>query len=192
MLGDKLPRARVWHDIGSDVNWSDHGGLWARRIDATRYHVIRFENCADWGDGASGYHCDLQEVTLDAPADQLQGALSYVGLDPSELATFHAHHRALAIVQALSSYGAYAPLWQSGGKNAHALLRAAKSESRSLEQDAAEYQARMERPVNRIGSTAREYQAGDTSSAILRGLAAGDPAADIMARMGMLQVVKVG
>jgi hypothetical protein len=54
------------------------------------------------------------------------------------------------------------------------------------------YEDRMDRPVNGIGSTAREFAVGDISSPILRGICEGDPRAELMAKMGMLQVIKVG
>lgn len=184
---------KQWHDIGSDVNWIDYGGRWARHVGGTRYHVIRFDNmieaCGRDADPSQPYHCDLHEV--DVASEQLASALECNGLDESEMADRQEPGKQWALAEALSSYGAYAPLWQDGGRNAHELIRAAKRESRRLATDSAAYEAAMDRPVNRIGSTAREYQAGDTESAILRGLADRNPAAEIMAQMGMLEVVVV-
>jgi len=148
------PLGKAWTDIGSDVNWSEYGGRWARHIEGTRYHVIRFENCREWGDGATGYHCDLQEITLDNP--QLERALESCGgsdLDGESKVEW-------VKVDALSSYGAYAPLWQQAGTNARELLRAAKRESRTLERDADAHEERMNRPVNAIGTSARNYGLG--------------------------------
>jgi hypothetical protein len=182
------PLGKAWTDIGSDYDWKGYGGRWARHIDGTRYHVIRFDNmieaCGRDADPSQPYACDLHEV--DIASENLQSALDYCGLDADEMAERQEPGKQWALVEALSSSGAYAPLWQDGGRNAHAMLRVAKRESRQLSADSEAYEARMNRPVNRIGSTAREYQAGDTQSAILRGLADGNPAADIMARMGML------
>lgn len=185
MRNEHGPLGKAWTDIGSDVNWIDYGGRWARHIEGTRYHVIRFENCEQWGDGATGYHCDLQEININASDETLKGAMQYTGLEEvwHELTQ---EQRKLALVEALSSYGAYAPLWSEAGTNAWKLIRAAKAESRLLATDSAEYEARMDRPVNKIGSTAREYAEGDYNSAILRGLADGRPDAEIMAKMGML------
>lgn len=182
---------KQWHDIGSDVNWIDYGGRWARHVVGTRYHVIRFDNmieaCGRDADPSQPYHCDLHEV--DVASEQLASALESVGA--TDLDGVWPSKVDLVKAEALSSYGAYAPLWQDGGRNAHELIRAAKRESRRLATDSAAYEAAMDRPVNRIGSTAREYQADDTKSAILRGLADRNPAAEIMAQMGMLEVVVV-
>lgn len=178
----------TWIDIGSDVNWREYGGRWARHVGGTRYHVLRFEGCEEWGDGATGYHCDLSEVDLACDPERIASALQCVGMDLDDL---EPQYHELATVEALASSGAAAPLWQEAGANAHRLIRAGKSESRLLSRDAAAYEARLDRPVNKIGSTAREYAAGDLNSAILRGLADRNPAAEIMAKMGMLQVVVV-
>lgn len=188
MRSEHGPLGKAWTDIGSDVNWSEYGGKWARHIEGTRYHVIRFENCEECGDGATGYHCDLQEVDTSNP--QLESALACSGLDVAEMSERQEPGKQWALVEALSSHGAYAPLWQEASGNSHQLLRAAKRESRTLATDSEAYEARMSRPVNKIGSTAREYATGDTTSAILRGISEGDPRAELMARMGMLQVAK--
>jgi hypothetical protein len=152
------PLGKAWIDIGSDMNWSDYGGRWARHITGTRYHVIRFENCEEWGDGTTGYHCDLQEVDTSNP--QLESALSCSGMTTADLADLQYPNREWAKVEALSSYGAYAPLWQQAGTNSHALLRAAKRESRLLATDNDAYTERMDRPVNAIGTSARNYGLG--------------------------------
>ena len=150
--------ARAWVDIGSDVNWIDYGGRWARHVSGTRYHVIRFENCSEWGDGATGYHCDLSEVDIASP--KLESALACCGLTMAEIADIQEKHREWAKAEALSSYGAAAPLWQEAGKNAHALIRAAKRESRMLASDPEALEERLDRPVNAIGTSARNYALG--------------------------------
>jgi hypothetical protein len=189
-----LPSKRTWHDIGSDVNWIDYGGHWARRIDDTRYHVIRFDNLEECtGEAGVGYHVQLSEVDIDSP--QLTSALKCCGfpVERSGNQFFEADHktpiRPLNAVEALSSYGAYAPLESLSGHNAHSLMRQAKALSRRLESDASAYSEAMDRPVNKLGSTAREYAAGDMLSATLRSLDSGDPdtrvRAEILLKMGV-------
>ena len=41
----------------------------------------------------------------------------------------------------------------------------------------------LEKPVNRIGSSAREFMTGDFTSAMQRGCESGDPSARLMAKM---------
>lgn len=158
MRSEHGPLGKAWTDIGSDVNWSEYGGRWARHIEGTRYHVIRFENCEEWGDGATGYHCDLQEVTIDNP--QLDAAYRCNGLDLEEMNERQEPGREWSKVEALSSYGAHSPLWQEASANSWALLRAAKRESRLLQLDSGEYEDRMDRPVNAIGTSARNFGLG--------------------------------
>lgn len=183
-------RKPEWIDIGSDVNWIGYGGKWARHIEGTRYHVIRFDNLEDHtGEVGAGYHCQLVEV--DTQSEQLQSALECCGypIEREGGQFFEADHATpllpLNAVEALSSYGAYAPLWQASSRNANTLVREAKRESKRLQRDANAYSEAMDRPVNAIGSTAREYAAGDMLSGILRGVEAGDPKAELMLKMGV-------
>ena len=62
------------------------------------------------------------------------------------------------------------------------LLRQAKNEANSLK-DSARFNDAMRRPVNQIGSTALEYMQGDINSALVRGIAKGDPMARIMGKV---------
>ena len=153
MRNEHGPLGKAWTDIGSDVNWQDYGGCWARHISGTRYHVIRFENCRDWGDGATGYHCDLSEVDTSNP--QLAAAQRSCGDDGTENES-----HPFAQVYCLHAYGAHAPLWQDSGTRVRELIRAAKRESRLLATNGAEYEERMDRPVNAIGTSARNYGLG--------------------------------
>jgi hypothetical protein len=185
-----LPSMRTWHDIGSDGDWIDYGGMWARRVSETRYHVLRFDNLEEHtGEQDAGYHCDLSEV--DTENGQLQSALESCGypIERSGKQFFEADHETpllpLNCVAALALYGARAPLWQASGHNAHSLVRQAKSESRRLSASPEAYEQAMDRPVNAIGSTAREYAAGDMLSGVLRGVEAGDPKAELMLRLGV-------
>lgn len=160
MTRENGPLGKRWTDIGSDVNWSEHGGCWARHIDGARYHVIRFENCREWGDGATGYHVELSEVTIDNP--QLRAALESCDypIDGRDAIGDPIHGWEWMQVDALHSYGAKAPLFQESSANSWSLIRAAKRESRLLQTDSVEYQERMDRPVNAIGTSARNYGLG--------------------------------
>lgn len=173
-----------WIDIGSDVNWREYGGRWARKVGPATYHVIRFDNMQECC-GEPGYHCDLQEVDIES--DRLAEALECIGCDHDGLDDYGRPIESFDLVkcEALSSYGAYAPLWQQAGMNAHSLIREAKRESRKLASDPDAYAARMDRPVNGLGATAREYQAGYMLSAVLRGVERGDPKAELMLKLGV-------
>jgi hypothetical protein len=185
---------KVWRDIGSDVCWSDHGGLWARKMPGRpgHYLVICFENCADWdrefADGKT-FHVELSECSLDNP--QLESALKCCGIDPDGCDEYGEPHAPetwdMMRVYALHSYGARAPLFQEQGRNVWKLIRAAKREATIMcrPHGIPVYHERMRTPVNAIGSTAYEYAIGDLQSPILRGVMAGDPKAELMLKLGM-------
>lgn len=167
---------RVWFESG-DINPLPYGGKWIRYVGGRRYHVVELTNmdeaCGSANEGRTTYVVELSEVDLDT-AD-LKAAREYCGSNQEETD--------LVLAEMVHSYGQKAPLGSWESNNGWKDVRAAKAESRALEDDPDAYEAKMEAPVNRIGSTAREYQAGDTNSAILRGLAKGDLNAEIMAKL---------
>jgi hypothetical protein len=120
--------SRTWVDIGSDVNWIDYGGRWARHIDGTRYHVIRFENMAEYSREQTGYVCELLEV--DTTDSRLDSARECCGYAADWCDDYGKPLPEACKVDALVSYGAYSMLSQDSGKNAHKLVRAAKRYSR--------------------------------------------------------------
>jgi hypothetical protein len=132
------------------------------------------EACGSDNEGQPRYHGSLVEVDLDC-AD-IQAAASSWGEDASE-------HEDLALAFMVASYGEYAPLHDEASNNGHKLIRELKRLSREIEDDSGRYEALMSRPVNALGSTAREFQRGDFQSAMDRGLRSGNEAAGIMAVM---------
>lgn len=110
---------RTWHDIGSDVNWIDYGGLWARHVGGTVYHVLAFYNDGtDFETDKKSYAASLREV--DTLSNVLPAALNCCGWDDETAAL------TLNQVHALAMYGAGDILWSHSGNNAHKLVRAAK------------------------------------------------------------------
>lgn len=86
--------------------------------------------------------------------------------------------RELVLVEMLYGYGAKAPLFSAQAGGRVVARRLGRSEARKLDIDAA-----MNRPVNAIGSTAREFMHGDFQSAMYRGIQEGRQDARIMAKM---------
>jgi hypothetical protein len=87
-----------------------------------------------------------------------------------------------ALAEVCYSYGLKAPLWQDSGNNWRKLLAEARREANGFLSEDALAEA-MERPVNKLGSTAAEFMRGDLFSAMERGVYAGDTGARIMAKM---------
>lgn len=168
-----------WEYTG-DVNALDYGGKWIRETSSGVFQIIRLDNmdeeCGRDNEGQARYHVDLSIVDLNTiPEKTIKSARESCGT-PDEAAP-------LWIAEACHSYGASALMWQDGSNNAHKLLRAARAEAHALAKDAAALADRMDRPVNRIGSTAAEMMRGDLDAAITRGLASGDVACGIIAKM---------
>jgi len=104
---------------------------------------------------------------------------------------------ALVLAEVCMSYGLYAPMGSefvgscAGDVNSRSgapreARRVARRMARAM-LDGRERERKLSEPVNAIGSTAAEVMCGDIDSAILRGLANGDPRADLLARMGTLR-----
>jgi len=182
----RAPLGPRWVDLGCDANWQDHGGVWGRPVAGSndlKWWIISFESTREWGDGpveGGKYNGELSEVDLTGPADQRKGALSYIGADDRDEPVSEAE-----LAYALHAYGAKAPIDSEQGNAVWKIVDSLRKLARDLEQDEQRYERLMDRPVNAIGSTAREFQSGDIQSAILRGVSEGDPKAELMLRLGM-------
>lgn len=181
-------RTRGFHFFTGDVNWLDYGGVWARYIDGQRWHFIELLNmdecCGRDNEGQPRYSITLSEVDLDeVPPEEIRRALECCGL----LEHVQEHQDGVGcgelVADAVRSYGIAAPLHEESTNNAYAGIAACRKKSYRLTRDAEAYEDAMSRPVNRLGSTAREFGRGDINAALLRGLEKGDQDARIIAKM---------
>jgi len=79
-------------------------------------------------------------------------------------------HMQLVCIEACVSYGCAEPLYSATGATRPRNVRAdARREAESLMRDAAKLRTALDRPVNKLGSTAEEYGRGDIESALNRG-----------------------
>jgi len=147
--------AKRFHFLSGDINYLDYGGKWYRKVDSTRFHIIKLINMWDATGETNQDKYNVSEVDITSP--QLKEACECADCGDSELEK----------AESLHSYGAAAPLGNWSGSNSRELLTQAKRESRELDNPKA-YEAAMSRPVNLLGSTAREYANGDIDSAINR------------------------
>jgi hypothetical protein len=169
-----------WNYTG-DVNMLDYGGKNSRCVGNRKFQFIEFVNmdeaCGRDNEGSSKYNVSLRLVDLNAvSADNIASALrscSWEGMDITN---------DTVLAECLDSYGLHAPLQEYNGSNARALMRQAYRDANDLLEPDQLRQA-LEKPVNRIGSTALEFMQGDLTSAIQRGCESGSPDARIMAKM---------
>lgn len=155
--------------------------LYVKPLGGRRFHVLKVEHTEEWGDNAQEeygkYHVSLSEIDLSAfdwalVCDVLRScgwklvAHEDTGLpailclyDGTYVAKFP--HVDACLVEAAHGYGAKAPLWDSSGNNLRKLVREAIRDSTYLCRDVDAHEERYENtPVNKIGSSARNYMLG--------------------------------
>lgn len=188
--------------LTGDMDWEEYGGSWYRKIDH-RFHVVKVFNWeeavgeAEASEIDGTHHIDLVEVDTN-DEERIKSALECCGYYADEDGNIVADSGdmlaelkdedtwRLVVCESMVAYGSYAHIRDFSGSNLHEMFATMVVESNQMVDDAEAYENRMNRPVNAIGSTAREMQRGDINSAILRGLSTGDKNAELMARMGML------
>ena len=132
--------------------------------------------CGRDNEGHDKYVCELKLVDLSIMSEkQMKDVRQSCGWD-------EAPDTDESLAEMAQSYGASAPLYSCSGNSWGKLLREARKEANNLLDPDALDEA-LDRPVNALGSTAREYASGDFDSALTRGVHSGDQNARIMAKM---------
>ena len=186
---DRVGRFKM---VSGDSDPLDYGALWGWQVPGTqRFHFVELFNWEDAvgardAEGLPKYNIKLTEVDLESvSAEQVRQAVGSAGFEldepephwiPGTPATQHMWARAAA----LSEYGAEAPILDESGNNWRKLFRAAALASLEVAGDATQLD---QGACNQLGSTPREMMRGDFTSAVVRGVAGGDPAAKLMARI---------
>lgn len=160
-----------------DVNWQDYGGKFYRKTSENRFHIMEVMNTEDWGDSPGFKYCvDLSEIDLDMITNKMREeakrSCGWEGMDNNPLHIVEMHH----------SYGHKAPLGEWCGNNLRKLMKNARELSQELD-DPSIHENHMNKSVNALGSTAREFMTGDFSSGMLRGISNNDMNARITGKM---------
>lgn len=147
---------RRWRDLGSDVDWVENGGMWGRRVSPGVWLIVRFENQADWGDGASGYYAEVKYVNLHTLTPETRASVKRSCDIPDEADGDEAWW-----VSACVDHGAAAPLWSTDGTRYAARVReAAIRQADEYRRDPSLLDGALDNEVNKVGTTAREYGQG--------------------------------
>lgn len=182
---------RGWKFLTGDVNWEDHGGMWCRQSPDGAWWVVRFENCSDWGDGATGYECSVLRVSIpEVPAEEIHAALRSCGWEVcltqmaivapysgDIIAKVGSPAFDLVLLDALIGYGTYSPMGSETRESRPTRVRAAgRRLAESMMVNTEETAAALAKPVNALGATAADFGRGDPlaplrekADAILRG-----------------------
>lgn len=178
-----MSTSRGFRFFAGDGNWLDYGGVWARPVAPMRFHFIELVNmdeaCGSDNDGQPTYSVTLSEVDLNSLLSGITDALHSCGIELPLKESISPDQ----VADCCRSYGLAAPLHEANTNNARRGIAECRAESYRLTRDAEAYEAAMNRPVNRIGSTAREFGRGDIQSAIVRGIDAGNPDATLVGKM---------
>jgi len=166
-----------WNRI---FDWGSDELLDMRQVGERAFQFVQITDmdacCGSDNDGRPKYVAELMLVDLEAIGpEQIAEAIKSSGWEGMP-------NTSDAYAEACRSYGIKAPLWSEDGNNWNKLLRSARREANALLDDDALTSA-MDRPVNKIGSTAAEYMRGDLFSGMTRGVLAGDTGCRIMAKM---------
>lgn len=179
---EKYPRG--FHFLTGDVNWLDYGGVWSRHVSGQRFHFIELTNmdeaCGRDNQGHPTYVVELTEIDLAlVPPKEFASAMQCRGIDRRDAMEMSSE----ALAECVRSYGVRSPLHDVSSNNAHKAIAECRAESYRLTRDENAYEAAMSRPVNAIGSTAREFGTGDIHSALIRGIREGNKDACLIGKM---------
>lgn len=166
-----------WKELYSDVNWIDYHGMWAKKAADGSWYVLKWTNLVDAGGkefADTPYECDVKRLDLtEIPESELKSALDCCSLDLEEIMP---QYQEAVLVECCISYGLGAPLESFTGSKYPARIRAnARRYAEECMRNDALLESRLDRPVNAIGSTAREYGVGDIRSAMYEDRPGTDP-----------------
>lgn len=148
-----------WLDLGSDVNWQDHGGKWGKKAKDGSWYVIKFIDFHDATGETDGdkYNASLVRVDLsDLPVDTIASAKSFAGLDSCDRVVEECE-----IVAACADYGSAQPLSEFWGNRATSVRADARRAAENYQRSAIALENQLDRQVNAIGNDAREYARGE-------------------------------
>ena len=137
-------KMKDWKFLTGDMNWSDYGGTWYLKVDDI-YWLLRFENKQEWGDGATGYYCqvlrvDIESILADSDGDTGMAELMLVG--------------------SLVEYGVYSPMGASESNYPDRARAQARRSADALISDVAQCAVKLSEPANAIGATVEDFGRG--------------------------------
>lgn len=171
----KKTKMSDWKCMYADVNWEDYGGKWAypdpRK--ALCWYVLDFVNmdeaCGRDNDGQPTYICEVNLVDLTVLSGrQVSQALESCGPGADALEAMSVADRCFALMIAVHDYGIKAPLYSASGNRATWVRAEARRAAEELMDDDDRFTAALDRPVNKIGSTAADFLRGDIEAGLRR------------------------
>jgi Txe/YoeB family toxin of Txe-Axe toxin-antitoxin module len=130
--------------------------------------------------------CEIQEATKEDAfkgqklTEDFAGEYNKLVTERDRLVKDAMKNNELMVLECVFDYGHQAPLFIENGNNIKELRKMARDVSAELD-DPEKYEEAMNKPVNKIGSTAREYMQGDINAALFRNT--GDPITKLMRKI---------
>ena len=195
-----------WIDLCSDVNWEDYYGMWGRKAKDGSWYILRWNNLIDAmgeREAPCKYQCDVLRVFLpDIASRHFISALesysykliSWSSDDNGEY-TFVVREdhedkkwNEARMIECLVQYGTSSPLESFDGDHYPLRIRAqARRAAESYMKDSDALDKALDRPVNKLGSTARDFGRGDSLAGLRRyennGEHGTDPEKDLMLKL---------
>jgi hypothetical protein len=153
--------------LTGDLDWQEYGGKWISqrfRKEGRDYWFVReLINLEEAGIPGDTYCCALHLVCPSSPdEDEIESARDSCGIEQEDWDAFEDEAR----VEVLSSYGLGAQVWTDNGNNYRKLFQACSGAATDVVQS---WRATMDRPLNRIGSTTRDFLKGDVTAGMWKG-----------------------
>lgn len=167
-------QAKGWSDVGSDCNWEDYGGLWGKRAGDGVWFFVRFDNMLEHmgaeemqASGTEPLCAQVKQVDLnEVPLKELKSAMESCG--PDDIEAIDEEYHELIHAEACQSYGCSAPLDEFFGTNpVHVRAEAFRAAEYYMQDDLALEDA-LDKPVNKLGSTARDFRGGNCLAGLER------------------------
>jgi len=169
---------RGWRELSGDINWEDYGGKWGFQdpSNPSVFYVIKHDNMMEYmgedeikENGIDIHVSNVMRVDLsEVPESELASAFECCGFDPDEC-ELSASNLDWAKVECLVDYGVAAPMGEHSDPSYPERARAAaRREVAELIADSAKCNAKLDRPVNAIGSTARDFGQGNIMAGLDR------------------------
>ena len=178
-----------WTFLTGDVGWEKYGGKWCRKAPDGTWWIVRFENCDEWGDGAHGFEADIQRIDLaEVPPTELGSALRSCGWEIEArtgnivcphsgdvVAEFDTDAWPMVLIDCLSGSGCYSPMGSVTAEGelddfdctitddgtAHKTRDSAFTEAEEMMGSPEAIETALNKPVNALGATARDFGRGD-------------------------------
>lgn len=171
-----------WTDIGSDVNWSDYGGIWIKKDAYGGWYVIQFDNryyslgeqeCKETD--TPKFFCSVKYIDLPEIAERIKiHALDYYGPFTKYVIRFDVDNSwryqgqcvspecpEALLVDALVHHSVSGPLETFQSPTGPWKLRnCARKYAERLMKDSDARDARLDQRVNMLGNTCRDFARG--------------------------------